>query len=197
MFDGRVLSRQAERVPTHGMQHVEAAHLGVAGDDVADRVIAHMPHVDVARRVREHLEHVLLGLGMIFRDLVQVGIFPSLLPTRFDLVRVVLFHRPSSLADAVIHIGFIVAASRFHEGKKRQHPRRGKPDEAPEGYRLAFPAGIAGSAPENDKPPRRPEPACGARPRFTPDRANRSGTACLSGLHALRYPPSPIRRCPG
>ena len=127
MLDGRVLSRQAERVPTHGMQHVEAAHLGVAGDDVADRVIAHMPHVDVARRVREHLEHVLLGLGVIFRDLVQVGIFPNLLPTRFDLVRVVLFHRPSSLADAVIHIGFSVAAPRFHEGKKRQHPRQGKP----------------------------------------------------------------------
>ena len=124
MLDGRVLSRQAERVPTHGMQHVEAAHLGIAGDDVADCVVTHVPHVDVARRVREHLEHVLLGLGMIFRDLIQVGIFPILLPTRFDLVRVVLFHRPSSLADAVIHIGFIVAAPRFHEGKKRQHPRR-------------------------------------------------------------------------
>ena len=127
MLDGRVLSRQAERVPTHGMQHVEATHLGIAGDDVADRVVAHMAHMDVARRVREHLEHVLLGLGVIFGDLVQVGIFPSLLPTRFDLVRVVLFHRPSSLADAVIHIGFIVAAPRFHEGKKRQHPRQGKP----------------------------------------------------------------------
>ena len=91
-LDGRVLGRQAERVPTHGMQHVEAAHLVVARDDVADGVVAHVSHVDVARGVREHLEHVLLRLRGILGHLVQVGIVPLLLPAGFDLVRVVRFH---------------------------------------------------------------------------------------------------------
>ena len=48
VLDGGVLGRQTKSVPAHGMKHVEAAHLRVAGDHVADRVVAHVPHVDVA-----------------------------------------------------------------------------------------------------------------------------------------------------
>ena len=92
VLDGRVLRRQAERIPAHGVQHVEAAHLGVARDDVADGVVAHVPHVDVARGVREHLEHVALRLGGVLGHFVQVGVGPRLLPAGLDLMRVVRFH---------------------------------------------------------------------------------------------------------
>ena len=55
VLDGGVLRGQTEGVPAHGMQHVEALHLGVAGHHVAIGVVARMPHVHVARGVWEHL----------------------------------------------------------------------------------------------------------------------------------------------
>ena len=98
MLDGRIFRRKAERIPAHRMQNVEAAHLRIAGDDVADGVVAHVAHVDIARRIREHLEHVLLRLRRILGHLVEVGLGPRLLPAGFDLVRIVLLHRLIFLA---------------------------------------------------------------------------------------------------
>ena len=65
VLDGRVLRRQAEGVPAHGVQHVVALHALVAGDHVADGVVAHVAHVELARRVGEHLQAVVLGPGGI------------------------------------------------------------------------------------------------------------------------------------
>ena len=48
----RVLGRQAEGVPAHRVQHVEAARPLVARDHVAHRVVAHVAHVDAPRRDR-------------------------------------------------------------------------------------------------------------------------------------------------
>ena len=58
-LDGGVLRGQAEGVPADRVQHVEAALHPVARDDVAQRVRLGVTHVQVARRVREHVEHVL------------------------------------------------------------------------------------------------------------------------------------------
>ena len=91
-LDGGVFGRQAEGIPTHRMQHIEALHAAIARDDVADRVIAHVTHVDVARRIREHLEHVLLGASIALRRLMGAGCFPRSLPARLDILRIVLFH---------------------------------------------------------------------------------------------------------
>src|SRR4029079_4384337 len=49
-LDGGVLGRQAEGVPTDGMQHVVAPHPLVAGHDVGDAVVADVPYVDVTGR---------------------------------------------------------------------------------------------------------------------------------------------------
>ena len=98
MFDSRVLGRKAERVPAHGMKHVEALHTAIARNDVADGVVADMTHVDVARRVREHLEDVLFRTVVALTHLVDARLFPRLLPTRLDLVRIVSFHVISCLS---------------------------------------------------------------------------------------------------
>src|SRR3546814_4711267 len=68
-LDGGVLGRQPERIPAHGMQHVESARLLVARHDVAERVVPHMAHVDAARRIGKHLEHVVFRPGRIDLDL--------------------------------------------------------------------------------------------------------------------------------
>ena len=55
---GGALGRQAEGVPSHRMQDVEALGALVACDDVAHGVVADMAHMDAPRRIGEHLEHV-------------------------------------------------------------------------------------------------------------------------------------------
>ena len=44
---GGVLRRQAERIPAHGMQHVEAPRPLEPGDDVAQRIVSDMAHVQL------------------------------------------------------------------------------------------------------------------------------------------------------
>ena len=76
-LDRRVLGRQPERVPADRMQHAHAAHRREPRDHVADGVVAHVAHVDVARGVREHLQHVLLGLRGVFGDRVETVGLPD------------------------------------------------------------------------------------------------------------------------
>ena len=62
-LDRVLLGGQAERVPAHRMQHVDAAHALVARDDVGRGVALGVADVEArARRVREHVEDVHLGV---------------------------------------------------------------------------------------------------------------------------------------
>jgi|GEM_PF-2182218 len=56
----RVFRRQAEGIPTHGLQHVVALHAVVAGEHIADGIVAHMSHVQLARRIGKHRQAVVL-----------------------------------------------------------------------------------------------------------------------------------------
>jgi hypothetical protein len=85
VLDGGVLGGQAEGVPAHRVQHVEAAHPLVAGQQVADRVHAHVAHVNSARRVREHLEAVELRAAGVLLDAELLAVLPAGLPLGFDL----------------------------------------------------------------------------------------------------------------
>ena len=80
LLHGGVFRGQAESVPSHGMEHVEAAGALVAGNDVAHGVVADMAHVDAARGVREHLEDVVFGLLHILFDGEGVAPVPCRLP---------------------------------------------------------------------------------------------------------------------
>ena len=79
-LDGGVLGRQPEGVPAKRMQHVEAAHAFGARHDVADDVIADVPHMRVTRRVREHFEAIELRTRGIFSHLERPCARPSFLP---------------------------------------------------------------------------------------------------------------------
>ena len=79
MLDGSVLSGQAKGVKADGVQHVKAAHAGLTGHGIADGIVARVAHVQVARRIREHLEHVLLGLAGVGVDGKEVGVLPGLI----------------------------------------------------------------------------------------------------------------------
>ena len=92
VLDGSIFCRQAEGVPTHGMQNVEALHAIVASNNVANRIVAGVAHVNVTRGIREHFQDVLLGTPVFFMHLVDAAFFPSRLPTRLDLEGIVFLH---------------------------------------------------------------------------------------------------------
>ena len=89
VLDGGVLGGQAKGVKADGMQHVVAAHAGLTGHGIADGIVARVAHVQVARRIREHLEHVLLGLAGVGVDGKEVGVLPGLHPLGLNGLRVV------------------------------------------------------------------------------------------------------------
>ncbi len=87
--DGGVFGGQAEGVPTHGVQHVEAAHPLVAGQGVADGVIADMADVQRAAGIGQHLQHVVFRARGILFGFVKGGVLPAGVPFQLDLVVVV------------------------------------------------------------------------------------------------------------
>ena len=97
LADRRVLGRQAEGVVAHRAQYPVAVTPAEVGDDIAQRVVLHVPHVELARGVREHLEHVRLALvhgGRVVRvrDVEGLGVGPDPLPLRLDRLWVVPLH---------------------------------------------------------------------------------------------------------
>mmetsp|Transcript_66760 Transcript_66760/g.161182 ORF Transcript_66760/g.161182 Transcript_66760/m.161182 type:complete len:863 (-) Transcript_66760:217-2805(-) len=79
--DGVLLGRKAEGVPAHGMQHVVVLHPPVPRHDVRSGVAFRVTHVQArARRVREHVKHVLLLLALAPARGEGVLRLPVLLP---------------------------------------------------------------------------------------------------------------------
>ena len=72
------------------MGHVRNYAL-VAGDDVAHRVVAHMAHVDAARRIGEHLEDVVLLARVVVPGQEDVFVVPFCLPAGLGIARIVTF----------------------------------------------------------------------------------------------------------
>ena len=90
-LDGGVLGRHAQRVPADRVEDVEALHDLEPGDDVADRVVPDVAHVDVAGGVGVHLEAVELRLGGVFGHAEGPAFAPGLLPLGFDGLEIVRF----------------------------------------------------------------------------------------------------------
>ena len=91
-FDRGVFRRQTEGVPSHRVQHVEALRRLVACDHVSERVIPDVSHMDASRRIREHLQHVILLLAGVDIDLEAAGVRPRGLPSCFAFLHVISRH---------------------------------------------------------------------------------------------------------
>ena len=65
MLDGRIFRRHAKRVKAHGMQHIKAPHGAEAGNHVANGIVAHVAHMQIAGGIREHLQYIGFGFGRI------------------------------------------------------------------------------------------------------------------------------------
>ena len=74
---GGTLGRQAERVPAHRVEHVEALRALEPGHHVAKRIVAHMAHMDAPRRIGEHLEHVVFGPRAVDLGAEDLALLPD------------------------------------------------------------------------------------------------------------------------
>ncbi len=114
-FDGVLLGRQAEGVPAHRVQDVEAAHALVAGQDVGGGVALGVADVQAgAARVGEHVEDVELRLVRQVRRAEGLVFQPVLLPARLDRLGVVTRHdaHPPSIGPRTSRPGAILRKGR-------------------------------------------------------------------------------------
>ena len=86
----RILRRQPERIPPHRVQHRITARPLIPRHHIAERVVAHMPHMDLAAGIREHLQYIVFRLAIrrhIFHPEDAAGV-PGLLPTRLGSLKI-------------------------------------------------------------------------------------------------------------
>ncbi len=91
VLDRGVLGRQPESVPAHGLQDILAQHALVTRDDVADGVIAHVPHVQASARVGEHAQAIEFFARLVLDSLEGIRGSPLRLDDGFEFNRVVAF----------------------------------------------------------------------------------------------------------
>ncbi len=87
-----IFSWHPKRIPAHRMQHIEPTGAFISRDQIAHRIVAHMTHVDAARRVGKHLKHIVLGPGFVALSFEALTLLPDRAPFRLDFFGVVSGH---------------------------------------------------------------------------------------------------------
>ena len=87
--NGRVLCRHAEGIPAHWMQHGVTHGAFEARNNVAHRIVAHVPHMNAPRWVGEHLQHVVFRPGVVVFGREDAALGPNFLPAGLGLAGVV------------------------------------------------------------------------------------------------------------
>ena len=87
VLDSRILCRHAKSIKAHRMNDIETFHGLVASQHIADGIVAHMPHVQIAGRIREHFQRIILWLLRVHLSLVDILSQPLGLPFLFYALR--------------------------------------------------------------------------------------------------------------
>ena len=77
-------------VPTHRLQDVVTQHTVEAREDVADRVVADVPHVQLAGRIGEHRQAVILGSKRVLDGKRRSAAVPEFLSGDFKVRGLIL-----------------------------------------------------------------------------------------------------------
>ena len=79
-FNGGVFSRQAKRIPAHGVQHVEPLGAFHPGNDITQRVVADMADMNAPRWIGEHFQDIIFWLIRVDAGSKATSLIPALLP---------------------------------------------------------------------------------------------------------------------
>ncbi len=88
-FDGGVFGGQAECIPAHRIECRVPAHPQISIEGVAQDVVASVTDVEIAGRIRKHVQHVVLVARLGDVDLGHTRVGPRALPLFFELFGVV------------------------------------------------------------------------------------------------------------
>ena len=80
----RVFSRKPESIPSHGLQNIEPAHPVMTGNYIANGIVSDMPHVQLARRIRQHGQAIIFRLVAVFIDVKRSRSVPVILSRTFN-----------------------------------------------------------------------------------------------------------------
>src|SRR6185369_15945184 len=86
-LDRSLFGRLAKTVPADRVENVEPLQAFVPGERIPNGVVAHVAHVQEARRVRQHLKTIKLRARVVFSNLKRFSFLPMLLPFAFYLFR--------------------------------------------------------------------------------------------------------------
>ena len=75
---------QAERIPAHRLHHIKTFHAVIARQHIADGIVAHVPHMQLAGRIRKHRQTVIFWLVGLFVGNKRLAAIPVLLRLLFD-----------------------------------------------------------------------------------------------------------------
>ncbi|EXI65530.1 MAG: hypothetical protein AW07_04691 [Candidatus Accumulibacter sp. SK-11] len=91
VLDRGILRRHAEGVPAHRLQDVVAEHAVKAREHITDRVVADVPHVQLARRIGKHRQAVVLRPFRILDGARCAAALPEFLGGDFNFRGLILF----------------------------------------------------------------------------------------------------------
>ena len=101
-LNGILLGRKPKAVEAHRVQHIKAFESFITRNNVRSNVAQRVSYVQTcSRRVRKHVEDVILGFTVVNFSLVGLVFFPKLLPFFFNFA-VIVFHFFSVISTSVI-----------------------------------------------------------------------------------------------
>src|SRR3989338_609180 len=87
-----ILGRKAKSIISHWVENIKALHPLKAGINITNCIIKSMAHMQPAsRRIRKHLQNIILFLSAIFFYLECLFLFPLPLPLFFYCLKINLF----------------------------------------------------------------------------------------------------------
>ncbi len=90
-----LLGRQTKTVEAHRVQHIESFQSFIAAVNIRSDITQRVAHMQPGPAwIREHIEHIILGLAEIIGHFIGVGCFPFFLPFLFNIPELV-FHAPN------------------------------------------------------------------------------------------------------
>ena len=87
-----VFRRHTKSIKAHGVKYIMPRRNFITRDHIAHRVVAHMAHMQLTRRIREHLKHIVLRLALLALGAEDSGLLPCVLPSGFNLGGVIAAH---------------------------------------------------------------------------------------------------------
>ena len=90
LFNRGIFRRHAKRVPPHRVQHIISLGYFEAGNHIAHGIIADMAHVNAARWIGKHFQHIIFRFAAVrAQRLEAVSGLPCGLPVAFAYRRII------------------------------------------------------------------------------------------------------------